>query len=142
MPRRTELPSDIDRRLESLGPVLASRCPGIDFAYLFGSSATGARTARSDVDLAISVARGEDPHAVQLEAARLASLHLGTDAVDLVLLNTAPISLAGRILTTRQVLIDRVPLVRHLYESRTAREFQDFRIREHRILAGLARASS
>ncbi len=134
MPRRTALPPDIDRRLESLGAVLAASCPGIDFAYLFGSSATGGRTAQSDVDLAISVSPDEDPHAVQLEAARVASLHLGTDAVDLVLLNTAPVSLAGRILTTRQVLVDRKPFARHLYESRVAREFQDFRIREHRLL--------
>ena len=134
MPRRVELPSDIDRRLEGLGAVLAASCPGIDFAYLFGSSATGVRTAQSDVDLAISVSPSEDPHSVQLEAARVASLHLGTDAIDLVLLNTAPVSLAGRILTTRQVLVDRKPFARHLSESRVARAFQDFRIREHRLL--------
>jgi hypothetical protein len=42
---------------------------------------------------------------------------------------------AGRVLLTRQVLLDRNPYARHRYESCTARLFQDFRIRERRLLA-------
>lgn len=44
-------------------------------------------------------------------------------------------SVAGRVLTSRQVLLDRAPWTRHLYESVTVRLFQDFRIHEHRLLA-------
>ena len=36
------------------------------------------------------------------------------------------------------LLLDRDPFARHLYESLHARMFQDFRIREHRILAARA----
>jgi hypothetical protein len=72
---------------------------------------------------------------VRLEVARAVAKHLGTDAVDVVLLNTAPVSLAGRVLTSRRVVLDRVPFARHRFESLTARLFQDFRIREHRLLA-------
>lgn len=135
MPLNPTLPPDIDRRLAGLGDVIAMACPEVEFAYLFGSAATGARTPRSDVDVAILVGQHADGTAVRLEATRVASMHLGTDAVDVVLLNTAPLSLAGRILTTRRVLIDRAPFVRHEYESSTARLFHDFRIREHRLLA-------
>jgi hypothetical protein len=45
------------------------------------------------------------------------------------------VAVAGRVLLSRQVLLDRNPHARHRYESCTARLFQDFRIREHRLLA-------
>jgi hypothetical protein len=105
------------------------------FVYLFGSAATGMLTPRSDVDLAVFVAPDVDALAAQLAVARVAARQLGTDAIDVVLLNTAPVSLAGRVLGTRRVLLDGDPYARHRYESSTARLFQDFRIREHRVLA-------
>ena len=115
----------------------AAASADVDFAYVFGSFgsvAAGRQTPRSDVDLAIHVADHADGRVVRLEVARAASRDLGTDAVDLVLPNAAPIALAGRVLTTRRVVVDRVPFARHCYESQTARLFQDFRIREHRLL--------
>lgn len=133
--RESVLPADIVSRLKTLGGVLAESCDAIDFAYLFGSASTGRLGPRSDVDVAIHVSPAADPHTARLEAARAATTHLGTEAVDLVLLNTAPLALAGRVLTTRQVILDRQPFQRHLYESIVARMFQDFRIREHRLLA-------
>ena len=63
---------------------------------------------------------------------------LGTAAIDLVVLNNAPLSLAGRILTTRQVLVDHQPYQRHLFESLTGRKFVDFRFREHRLLEAMS----
>ena len=59
---------------------------------------------------------------------------LGSDRVDLVVLNTAPLSLTGRVLGTRRVIVDHDPHARHRYESLTARQFCDFRVREHRLL--------
>lgn len=135
VPVHTSLPPDIDARLSSLGESLAAACPAIAFAYLFGSASTGRLRPSSDIDLAIYVEDSADAHLVRLEAARVTARHLGTDAVDVVLLNTAPISLAGRILTTRRVIADRQPFARHRYESLTMRMFHDFRIREHRLLS-------
>ena len=129
------LPSDLEARVAGLGEAIAASCPGVLFVYLFGSAATGTRTPRSDVDLAVFVAPGVDAHAAQLAVARTAARQLGTDAVDVVLLNPAPVSVAGRVLGTRRVLLDRDPYARHRYESSTARLFQDFRIRERRVLA-------
>ncbi len=114
---------------------MAAAAAGVEFAYLFGSAAEGRLTPRSDVDVAIFVSERADPEAVRLDVARAVARHLGTDAVDVVLLNSAPISLTGRVLTSRRVVLDRAPFERHRYESLTARMFQDFRIREHRLLA-------
>ena len=135
MALQTRVPVDIERRLSTLGDRLAAACPDIEFAYLFGSAGTERSTAGSDVDLAIYVSEAADPHLSRLEVGRIAANHLHTDAIDIVLLNTAPVALAGRVLTSRHVIVDQRPFVRHEYESRTARLFQDFRIREHRLLA-------
>lgn len=129
------LPPDLDRRLAGLGDAVGASSPDVLFAYLFGSAATGQMMARSDVDVAVFAAPGADGHAVRLSVARAVARQVGTDAVDVVLLNDAPVSLAGRVLTTRRVVLDRDPPARHVFESRTARMFQDFRIREHRLLA-------
>jgi predicted nucleotidyltransferase len=139
VPLKLTLPADLAERLSGLGEALAAASDDIVFAYLFGSVSTGQTTGQSDVDIAIYCVPGSDVHSARLAATRAASKHLGTDALDLVVLNTALISLAGRVLTTRRVLLDRDPPVRHQYESLHARMFQDFRIREHRILAGRTR---
>ncbi len=135
MPLKLTLPADLDRRLSRLGDAIAAASDEVVFAYLFGSAATGALTPRSDVDVALFTAPNTDTHTVLLTVARACARHLGSDAIDVLLLNTAPISLAGRVLMTRQILLDRDPPVRHRYESLHARMFQDFRIREHRLLA-------
>ncbi len=85
--------------------------------------------------MAVHVAGYADLLTARLDVAHATAKHLGTDAVDVVVLNAAPISLAGRVLASRRVLVDRAPFARHRYESATARMFQDFRIRERRHLA-------
>jgi len=135
MPFARTVPRDLETRFAGLGQVIADAVPGVDFAYLFGSTATGRRTSESDVDLATHLADAIDAHSARLDVARVAATHLGTDAIDVIVLNTAPIALAGRVLTSRRVLVDRDPFARHRYESLTARMFQDFRLREHRLLA-------
>jgi len=59
---------------------------------------------------------------------------LGTEEVDLVILNTSPISLTGRVLQNRKILIDKKPFVRHRYESITLRKYFDFAVKERDIL--------
>lgn len=104
------------------------------FGYLFGSQATGLARASSDVDVAVFLQPGADGFESKLRILGRLQAAAGSDLVDLVVLNTAPVSLAGRVLASRRVLVDRDPPARHRYESLTAREFRDFRIREHRLL--------
>ena len=135
MPLNETVPADIGRRLAGLGQAIAATTPDVQFAYVFGSAATERGTRRSDIDLAIYISDPADAFDVRLAVAHAAAKHLGTDAIDVVPLNSAPISLAGRVLASRRVVLDRMPFARHRYESLTARMFQDFRIREHRLLA-------
>ena len=60
--------------------------------------------------------------------------HLGTDEIDLLILNGAPTALLGRVLRSRRVIIDKDPLLRHRFESLEMRKFMDFRIFERRFL--------
>jgi predicted nucleotidyltransferase len=128
-------PAEIAARLSTLGDAIARASEDVEFAYLFGSAATGSLTPGSDIDVAVHVAPSKDAYMAQRLVAAAVAAQLGTDAVDVVLLNTAPLALSGRVLGSRKVLLDRAPLSRHRYESVTARMFQDFRVREHRLLA-------
>lgn len=104
----------------------------IVFAFLFGSLAKNHKRPLSDVDLAIYV---RDVRKLDyLSFFDQVSKILCTDEIDLVVLNTAPISLTGRILQKRKILIDKDPFLRHQYESRILREFFDFSIKEREIL--------
>jgi predicted nucleotidyltransferase len=100
------------------------------FAYLFGGLACGAPKPFSDVDIAVYVR--DEAAAVDVKLALFDSLTdaLGTAELDLVILNSAPLSLTGRIIQGRKVLVDKEPFFRHRFESAKLREFFDFRILE------------
>lgn len=133
MIRKTPLPRGIEERIRALGEALA-RCPGVVFAYVFGGVAKGEIKPLSDVDLAVFLDESVDPIEARLEVLGVATAHLGTDEVDLVILNTASTALVGRI-QTRRVICDREPFRRHRFESLALRQFSDFRVVEHRLLA-------
>ena len=106
----------------------------IAFAYLFGSLAQGEPKPLSDVDMAIYLSGETDIAERKLEIlGRLMDL-LETDEIDLVVLNTAPLTLRWKTLETRRVLVDNLPFVRHQYESLTMRKYFDFSIKEMAIL--------
>lgn len=71
----------------------------------------------------------------RLEAIGRAMAVLGTDKVDVVVLNQAPIALVGCILQSWRVLCDRDPFCHHRFESLALREFAGFRMVEGRILS-------
>jgi predicted nucleotidyltransferase len=131
---KSPLPADTEERLKTLGQALEG-CSGVVFAYLFGGVAAGRIRPLSDVDVAVYLDDSVGPVEGRLQAVGVVTAHLGTDEVDLVVLNTAPTALAGRILQTRRVICDREPFRRHRFESLTLREFADFRVLEHRLLA-------
>jgi hypothetical protein len=139
MIRGKPLPPDIAQRVSTLGQAL-ERCQAVVFAYLFGGAARGGLTPLSVVDVAVYLDPAADPVTARLEATQAVGRHLATDEVDVVVLNSAPIALAGRVLTTRRVLLDREPSLRHRFESLAAREFADFRIFERRLLERRARS--
>jgi len=131
MIRFNKIPEDIHSRIGLLTD-LFTKDSNIVFAYLFGGLAGEQRKPFSDVDLAIYVKNVKELDYLSLFS-KISKI-LRTDEVDLVVLNSAPVSLAGRSLQTRKVLVDKDPFLRHKYESQTLREFFDFTIREKQIL--------
>jgi len=105
----------------------------IFFAYLFGSLASGILRPLSDIDIAVYLKKKNISEKRLQIIGDLADI-LKTDEIDLLVLNTAPISLRMSVLKQRRVLADNEPFFRHKYESFTMRAYFDFSKLEHRIL--------
>ncbi len=133
MRKHQALPADILNRLESLPGILAAH-DEVVFAYLFGGLVRGKVRPLSDVDIAVYLSTTERLAEVKLDLIGLISDHLGSDEFDLVILNSAPISLVGRILHQRRVLVDKDPLLRYEFESLMNRKFFDFSRKEETLL--------
>lgn len=106
------------------------------FAYLFGSQATGRTHAWSDVDVAVYLEPAADRwHTLDLTLDLIGrfetAAHVGN--VDLVVLNTAPLRLVGRIIQQRIVLYSRDEAARARFESLSLRQFFDFEIHARQL---------
>ena len=122
---------------EGMGKVIRDSLEAVDtivFAYLFGSRAAGRARPSSDIDVAVFLRDGVDLIDEKLNIIGCLTQHLQTDAVDVVILNTAPTSLVGRIMAMREVVIDRDPYRRHSFESLALRQYMDFSVKETTIL--------
>lgn len=133
MRRGAPLPADIAQRLTTLGAVLEAR-PEVRFAYVFGGVARGDVRPLSDIDIGVYLDEAVDPVQGRLDLIGAVTEHLGTDAVDLVVLNRTPTALLGRILQARRIIAEKDPFLRHRFESLALRQFLDFRIFEQRFL--------
>lgn len=134
------LPADLDARLDAL--VLAWGVdPDLAAIYIFGSRAGATAGPRSDVDLAVVLREGLDGDArwrkrldLQTEACR----RLGTDAVDLVVLEDAPAPLGHRVLKHGRLLNDMVPRRRAAVAERILGQYLDEAYLRRVLDAGLA----
>jgi predicted nucleotidyltransferase len=99
-----------------------------------GGFGRGKPTPLRDVDIEGYRDRGADVLSAKLDLIDVLMQALDTDEVDLVILNEAPLSLAGRIQQTARVLVDKDPNRRFAYESLIRRQFADFAIRERTLL--------
>ncbi len=131
MIRFKKLPENIKNKIAPLSEFLSDD-PNIVFAYLFGGLLKVRQHPLSDIDIAVYIKDMKKWSYIDLFG-KITDI-LGTDEVDLVVLNTSPISLTGRILQNRRVLTDRDPFLRHRYESVTLRKYFDFAIKEREIL--------
>lgn len=131
MIRFKKLPENIHTSINTLAEFFNSD-PNIVFAYLFGGLVKEKQNLLSDLDVAVYIKNIKKLDLVELYG-KITDI-LGTDEVDLVVLNTSPISLTGRILQNRKLLTDKAPFLRHRYESVTLRKYFDFSIKERDIL--------
>jgi hypothetical protein len=132
MIKKYPITSQISGRLPLVEAYL-SRRKDVVFAYLFGSFATGKVHPLSDVDIAVYL-DGLDISEKRLEILGHLAGIFKTDEIDLVVLNTAPLTLKMKILQFRRVISDNQPFKRHIYESITTRNYIDFSMLEMRML--------
>ncbi len=123
------LPADFLLRIPEALKVL-SEDNHVIFAYLFGGLAEGKVNPLSDIDIAVYLKDTNNLAEYKLTLFDKLTDALRTNELDLVILNTAPISLTGRVLQKKEILVDKNPFQRHLYESVTLRKFFDFKIKE------------
>ena len=127
------LPADILSRIDSLSIVLSEH-KDVAFAYLFGSLVLDKVGPLSDVDIAVYLMSTQDVAETKLDLIGVISSTLQTDEFDLVILNQASVSLVGRILRQRRILVDKNPPCRHQFESLMNRQFFDFSVKEAALL--------
>ena len=100
---------------------------------LYGSHATGKFHQDSDIDVAIYLKEGVDLNKEKMNILQDLIDLLGTEEIDLVLLNTAPLTLKARIVENKKILVDKEPFLRHSFESLVLREYFDFSKKEEEI---------
>lgn len=111
-----------------------SGMPEVLFAYLFGGLSKESPRPLSDVDIAVYLHPDSDPTGSKLDILGRLSSILATDEIDLVILNTAPLPLAIRIIKDKKLLVDNKPFARHAFESLIMRKYFDFSFLEQGIL--------
>lgn len=104
--------------------VASLRQTGARFAYLFGSRAEGTATEDSDFDLAAWFGRsGVNPLGVR---------GVDFETVDLIVLDDAPLDIAGRVAMRGELLFDDDPPARVRWEATTRKIYADERPRTDR----------
>jgi predicted nucleotidyltransferase len=133
MIRYSKLPDNIVSLLPEAGAYLQSR-EDVLFAYLFGGLAKGNPRPLSDIDIAVYLSKETGLMGRKIEILGDLTNLLKTDEIDLVLLNSAPVTLKMKILENKKVIADKNSFLRHRYESMVMREYFDFSILERAIL--------
>lgn len=103
--------------IETLDAACAAlRQAGARFAFLHGSQAAGTSTPRSDIDLAAWFGRRLDPW--------VAAAGLDAD-IDLLVLDGAPLELAGRVALHGRLLFELDPAERVAWQAATRKIYLD-----------------
>lgn len=103
------------------------------FAYLFGSLTKGKVNPLSDIDVALYLKKGTNFAREKMVILKKLIDIFGTEEIDLVILNIAPLTLKARIVGNKKILVDKDPFLRHSFESLALREYFDFSKKEEEI---------
>jgi predicted nucleotidyltransferase len=93
-------------------------------AYLFGSQANGTAGPQSDYDIALLVR--QPSLTLQARLAHEIGIILGTDRVDVVFLNRAPVELAYAVIVQGQLLYQRSVAERVEFEAKVLSLYADY----------------
>lgn len=103
--------------------------PEIAAVYLYGSQATGDALPISDIDLALVLCAGaapDDPLFAERVAVRVAEELETALEIDAHVVDTLPLAVLGRIVTTGVLLLERDASRRVEFETSTRRLYFDF----------------
>jgi predicted nucleotidyltransferase len=98
----------------------------VSLVYLFGSQVDGRVDAMSDYDLAILTDPIEDNVTIQARFQHAIVQTIGTNKVDVVLLNHAPIDLAYHIISEGKLLYKRDLLTQVEFEAQVLSQYGDY----------------
>jgi predicted nucleotidyltransferase len=105
---------------------LVSDVGSIHLVYLFGSRIDGEIGPLSDYDFAVVLAQESDLLATQTKLMHQLSVALGTDKVDVIVLNRAPIELAYAVIAQGTRLYERSVEDRVEYEAKVLGLYGDY----------------
>jgi predicted nucleotidyltransferase len=100
--------------------------PQICLVYLFGSQVSGQVGPMSDYDFGLVVEQKADEITLQAEFRHALVKLLGTDRIDVVILNNAPIELAYHIISTGELLFHREEASRVEFEAQVLGLYGDY----------------
>ena len=126
-------PCDRNKLIERARRVMERR-PRVVFAYLFGSMARKTSSPLSDVDIAVYFDDTSDFSNEKMDLIGNLMNELEMDEIDVVVLNNASLPLMARVLERNEILIDREPFRRQVFESLILRQYFDFSVKEKAIL--------
>ncbi len=107
-------------------PSILADVPGISLVYLFGSRVSGRIGPMSDYDAAIFVDIEQDSLSIQTRFQYEVSKLLGTERVDIVILNRAPIELAYAVIAHGKLLYQRDLGTRVEFEAQVLGKYFDY----------------
>jgi predicted nucleotidyltransferase len=99
---------------------------GVQLVYLFGSQVEGDIGPASDYDLGLLADRVANGRALQARLAHELVRALGTDRIDVVLLNRAPVELAYAVVASGRLLYERDVATRVEYEAKVLSRYGDY----------------
>lgn len=117
--------TDVTARLRVAVGEIAGRDPRLRFAYVFGSTATGTAAPDSDVDVAVHF--GDRPSLTDVAAVEQALRTRLGRAVDLLVLDSAPLWLQFRVLGQGALVYSRDERARVDFRERVEKRFLDFK---------------
>ena len=103
---------------------------GVSIVYLFGSRATGRKAPSSDTDIGVVFRDFEfdsDKRAAYHALYQLFSELYRDSRLDIVFLQTSPLSLQYSAIKEGKILFENDPIATANYENRTINEYLDFR---------------
>jgi len=115
--------------------------PAVSLGYLFGSAARDRLTPLSDIDVAVLLdGRPETRTDLLDRLAEALSRSLGTDAIDLVMLNAAPPPIRYRVIRDGVLMVCRDQKIRERFEADTVRRYLDFKPLRDRAFRDMQKA--